>query len=96
MQIRDFFHFISLQTIFTVYSFWYTNESYYINSVLFIANYLTFKGYEGQKEFCATQWPLESTAGDFWKVISQEKSAAIVCMENNIDDDKVIENLQYV
>ena len=57
---------------------------------LFITNFLNCQGYEGPQQFCATQWPLESTAVDFWKVILQEKSAAMVCLKNNIDEGKVI------
>ena len=52
-----------------------------------------FHFYEGPHEFCAVHWPLENTAGDFWKVVLQEKSAAIVCMQCRIDDDMVIVKL---
>ncbi|XP_071811075.1 receptor-type tyrosine-protein phosphatase epsilon-like [Apostichopus japonicus] len=51
------------------------------------ASYIT--GYNGRKRaYIATQGPLESTIGDFWRMIWQEESTEIIMLANLIENKK--------
>ncbi|XP_033737466.1 receptor-type tyrosine-protein phosphatase alpha-like [Pecten maximus] len=57
-----------------------TNRTDYINAV-FLPSVQNYEGY------IATQWPLPDTAGDFWAMIYDYKSTAVVILDSDADVD---------
>lgn len=49
-----------------------------------------FKGYLNNKEYIATQGPLQHTCIDFWKMVIQENSSVIVMVAQFIEQNKVV------
>ena len=47
------------------------------------------QGYRQRDAFIITQAPMTSTTGDFWKMIWEQKSAAIVMLTELEEDGKV-------
>jgi protein tyrosine phosphatase len=47
------------------------------------------QGYRQRNAFILTQAPMSNTTGDFWKMIWEQKSAAIVMLTELEEDGKV-------
>ena len=47
------------------------------------------KGYKKKKAFIITQGPMENTCRDFWKMVYERDSSAIVMLSGIIENDKV-------
>ena len=47
------------------------------------------QGYSGDKEYIATQGPLEQTVVEFWKMVWEQNTATIVMLTNLVELGKV-------
>ena len=65
-----------------------TSESGY-SAIIFLIALLNLKGYRQKNLYIATQGPLKSTVGDFWRMIWEKESKCIVLLTKLIEDDEV-------
>ena len=70
--------------IFLVISYTYLAFDYPLPS-------LSLQNYRERNAFIVTQAPMENTTGDFWRMIWETKSAAIVMLTELVEGDKVSE-----
>ena len=54
------------------------------------------QGYSGEKEYVATQGPLEQTVVEFWKMVWEQNTATIVMLTNLVELGKVRVPMYYM